>query len=609
MMRCHPMPFGAAVLEDGSIRFRLWAPGAREALLCLEHADRADSIPMGAAGAGWYELATRLARPGSRYRFEVNGLRVPDPASRFNPDDVHGPSEVVDPCAFSWRDEGWRGRPWHEAVIYELHVGTFSPEGTFAGVRRKLGYLQRLGITAIELMPVADFAGRRGWGYDGVLAYAPHGCYGRAEDLKELVQEAHARGLMVFLDVIYNHFGPDGNYLHIYAPQFFTDRHGTPWGEAINFDGAASRVVRDFFIHNALYWLEEFHMDGLRLDAVHAIRDDSRPDIITELAQAVRAGPGRERPIHLMLENVNNEARYLTRDDAGAPVLHTAQWNDDIHHALHVLLTGESDGYYADYADDPIQHLGRALAEGFSYQGEPSPFRRMSLRGEPSGHLPPGAFVCALQTHDQIGNRAFGERLPRLTTPIALRAAVAILLLAPSPPLLFMGEEFAAAQPFLYFCDFGPELAASVRNGRLRDYGRFKGFDDPDVRDRIPDPNDPDAFAASRLDWGAAETPPHSNWLTFYRSLLALRRDCIVPRLRAIGGGSAAWQRLGERAFAVRWRMGDASLLHLIANLGQTDCSGVSRPAGDVVYLSDNLSAESLASGFLPPWSVAWLIR
>jgi len=386
------MPFGAELDGGGrETRFRLWAPGAREVELCIEQPP-AQPAPMRAAGEGWFELITQ-ARAGTRYRFRIDGdLRVPDPASRCNPDDVHGASEVVDPRAYEWRDGAWTGRPWREAAVYELHVGVFSPEGTFAGVAARLPYLRALGVTAVELMPVADFPGTRGWGYDGVLPFAPESRYGRPEDLKALVDAAHGERLMVLLDVVYNHFGPEGNYLHVYAKRFFTERHHTPWGAGVNYDDAGSRTVREFFIRNALYWLEEFHFDGLRLDAVHAIADDSRPDILVELAGRVRAGPGRDRHVHLVLENDKNEARYLERAPDGRPRWYDAQWNDDAHHALHVLLTGERDGYYADYADAPVHHLGRCLAEGFAYQGDHSGYRGRA-RGEPSRALPAAACV------------------------------------------------------------------------------------------------------------------------------------------------------------------------------------------------------------------------
>jgi 1,4-alpha-glucan branching enzyme/maltooligosyltrehalose trehalohydrolase len=368
------MPFGAECLDVG-VRFRLWAPAARGVELCLG-SDSSKKIPLESLAQGCFELITQAAGPGTQYRFRINGAQeVPDPASRFQPNDVHGPSEVIDPGAFDWQDGDWHGRPWEEAVIYELHVGAFTQAGKFSSVRERLDHLAETGVTALELMPVADFPGKRNWGYDGVFTFAPDSVYGRPEDLKELVQAAHQRGIMVLLDVVYNHFGPEGNYLGVYAPQFFTSRHHTPWGNAINFDGAESRAVRDFFIHNALYWLNEFHFDGLRLDAVHAIIDDSKPDILTELADTVRQAIDPGRHVHLILEHEFNHSRYLRRGERCQTQGYTAQWNDDIHHALHVLITGEKDGYYTDYGQSPLHLLGRCLAEGFAFQGEPSLFR------------------------------------------------------------------------------------------------------------------------------------------------------------------------------------------------------------------------------------------
>src|SRR5437763_3881037 len=385
----HELPFGAELRGD-SVRFRLWAPRAVAVSLSLEGeaADRAE-LAMQSEPGGWFSLTTDRAGPGTRYRYTVDGVAVPDPASRFQPEGVHGPSEVIDASAYRWHDTGWRGRAWEEFVIYELHLGTFSPSGDFAGALGRLDYLRDLGVTAVELMPIGEFAGRRNWGYDGVQLYAPASCYGRPDDLKALVEACHARGLAILLDVVYNHFGPEGNYLPTVAPDFFTERHHTPWGAAIDYDGPSSRPVRDFVVHNALYWLEEFQFDGLRLDAVPAILGESAPDILTELAETVRR-PIPDRPVHLVLENDRNEARRLARDYA-------AQWNDDLHHALHVLLTGETRGYYGDYAERPIEQLGCALATGFAYQGEPSEHRHGHPRGEPSAHLPATAFVAFLQ--------------------------------------------------------------------------------------------------------------------------------------------------------------------------------------------------------------------
>jgi malto-oligosyltrehalose trehalohydrolase len=591
------MPFGAQCLDQGGVDFRLWAPKARRVELSLEEGGRERRLDMTPAGRGWHVLALPEARPGSRYRFRPDGGHpVPDPASRFNPSDVHGASEVIDPLAFTWPDNDWHGRPWAEAVIYELHVGTFTPEGTFRAVIGRLDGLAELGVNAIELMPVADFPGTRNWGYDGALPFAPDAAYGRPEDLKALIEAAHKRGLMVLLDVVYNHFGPEGNYLHLYAPEFFTERHHTPWGAAIDF---SNRTVRDFFIHNALFWLEEYRFDGLRLDAVHAIADDSATHILTELAEAVHAGPGLERRIHLVLENDGNEARYLDRSYA-------AQWNDDIHHAFHVLLSGEKDGYFVDYADAPAKHLGRCLTEGFAYQGDASAFRNGALRGEASRHLPPSAFVSFLQNHDQIGNRAFGERLGGLTRPEALRAALAVMLLAPSPPLLFMGEEFGAQTPFLYFSDFGDDLRAAVREGRRREFARFEHFADPKVRETIPDPGEESTFLSSRLDWEQASAAAGRFWRGVYRDLLTLRRERIVPLLGTCR--SQGYTLIGERALSAAWQT-QSNRLHLLANLGAAPVKAVERPPGELFYATPPELEDALAQNRMPPWSAAWFIH
>jgi len=600
----HLMPFGTQVLDDGRVRFRLWAPGSEKVSLCIEQGADELILPMEARPQGWFECITDRAGAGTRYRYRVSDeMRVPDPVSRYNPDDVHQASEVIVPQLFTWTDTQWKGRPWEEVVLYELHVGTFSPEGTFKGVRDRLDYFVDLGVTAIELMPVADFPGERNWGYDGVLLFAPDHTYGRPEDLKELVQAAHEKGLMVFLDVVYNHFGPEGNYLHLYASPFFKDEH-TPWGVAINYDAAHSRTVRDFYIHNVLYWLDEYRFDGLRLDAVHSIMDGSDPDILDEIAEAVRQGPGRERHIHLVLENDNNEARYLER-----PGRFDAQWNDDIHHALHVLLTGESGGYYRDYADSPMRHLVRCLTEGFAFQGEPSMHRNSEPRGTPSAHLPATAFVSMLQNHDQVGNRAFGERLAAIADPRPLRAAISLTLLAPSIPLLFMGEEFGALTPFLFFCDFGRELAQAVTDGRRKEFAKFPAFNDPEARNRIPDPGHLDTFERSKLDWHSWEQPEHQSWFKLYKMLLDLRRMHIMPRLHGLEGGNATVRPVGERSVAIEWRLGDGSRLAVLANLGKSAVLDVAEPDAPLLFASEDDIAASLTTGTLPPWSVAWTLE
>lgn len=605
MKLAHAMPFGAQLNEDGSTRFRLWAPGAGKVELALGLGPDRKFSPMQSAAGGWYELTSPQAPAGSRYGFRINGdLIAPDPASRFNPDDIHAPSMVIDPRAYDWPDDGWRGRPWHEAVIYELHVGTFTEEGNFAGVESRLDYLVDLGVTAIELMPVADFPGRRSWGYDGVLPFAPDASYGKPEDLKRLVAAAHARGLMVIMDVVYNHFGPDGNYLHVYAQNFFNPEIHTPWGAGLNYDGAQGEVVRSFFLHNALYWIEEFHLDGLRLDAVHAITDRSQPGFIAELAAAVRSGPGAQRQVHVILENDKNEARHLSRGADRLPQKATAQWNDDFHHAIHVLTTGEFDGYYADYADQPLRHLGRALAEGFAYQGDASVLRGGEHRGEPSRHLPGPAFISSLQTHDQVGNRAMGERLAMLAPPDAVRAVTAALLLSPHVPMLFMGEEFAASSPFLFFCDFGNELADAVREGRRNEFKRFEKFRDPAVRATIPDPNALATFERSRLVWAEVGEPGHREWHELYRDLLHRRSTHLMPRLGEVEG-NARFEIVGQGGLRIDWSFADGARLHLAGNFSASPAAGLPRPAGRVIYASH---AEE-EGGRMPPWAVVWTLE
>jgi maltooligosyltrehalose trehalohydrolase len=605
MKRKHDMPFGAETRDDGTVRFRLWAPRASSVALQLKIPDRA--LPMSRLSEGWFELVTK-AGAGTQYSFKIDDTQlVPDSASRLQPSGVHGPSEVIDPFAYDWQDANWNGRPWDEAVIYELHIGTFSPEGNFAGVEARLDYLADLGVTAVELMPLASFPGARNWGYDGVLPFAPANCYGRPEDLKRLIDAAHTKNLMVFLDVVYNHFGPEGNYLGLYAPDFFTERHHTPWGQAINFDGSRSRTVRDFFIHNALYWLEEYHFDGLRLDAVHAIHDDSRPHILTELAEVARTKFGVERHIHLVLENDNNAAHYLCRDPAARSSCYNAQWNDDIHHALHVVVTGEKDGYYSDHAQNPLWHLGRCLAEGFSFQGEKSAFRHSAKRGEPSRDLPPTCFVSFLQNHDQIGNRALGQRITQLADAKKVKLAMAILLLAPSPPLLFMGEEFAAASSFLFFCDFGPELAAKVTEGRRAEFAKFEQFNSPEAQAQIPDPNADETFLHSKLDWDSVERKPHANWLNFYQNVLQCRREKVLPRIKDIAPGRAKFEVLGSLGLDVQWPFAKRGSLQLIANFDRNSLALRRELKGELLYSTSEAHDGEWKD--IPPLTAAWFLN
>jgi len=589
------MPFGADVRDEG-VAFRLWAPSRERAAVIVDGAEYA----LEPRAAGWFERTVEDARAGSRYAFAFPGIgvRVPDPASRFQPDGVHAPSEVVDPRAYAWQQTGWRGRAWHEIVLYELHVGTFTPEGTYAAATARLDDLVDLGVTAVELMPLAQPAGDRNWGYDGVLPFAPQRAYGTPAELKAFVDAAHARGLCVFLDVVYNHFGPEGNYLRTFAEPFFTERHHTPWGAAINVGAHDAEVVREFFVQNSLYWLREYRFDGLRYDAVHEIRDDAPRPFLDELAARVRAGVEAGREIHLVLENDANEARWLGRYDA--------QWNDDAHHAFHVLATGERDGYYRDYAREPARLLARALAEGFAYQGEPSEHRGGAARGEPSAALPSTAFVDFLQNHDQIGNRPFGERLAALASGDALRAVTAVLLLAPAIPLLFMGEEWAASTPFLFFADFGAELALAVTEGRRREFAAWSAFADPATRDRIPDPQDPATMRASVLRWDERAHPRHAAMLALHRELLALRARLIVPRL-AGGAHGDGYQMLGATAFRVAWRLGDGSHLTLVANLGAQPAIATYAAGGARIFALGDVPASAVAAA-LPPWSAGWFI-
>ncbi|MCJ7956601.1 malto-oligosyltrehalose trehalohydrolase [Pseudomonas sp. RGB] len=532
-------PHGAIMLDAQHTRFALWAPDAFYVSVELEDGK---SIAMLPQADGWFEVEIKCPA-GTRYRYNIDGENdVPDPASRAQAQDVHGWSVVVDPLAYQWRHSQWQGRPWHEAVIYELHVGAL---GGYAAVQAQLPRLAELGVTAIELMPLAQFPGERNWGYDGVLPYAPHSSYGSPEQLKQLIDSAHEHGLAVMLDVVYNHFGPDGNYLGQYAKGFFQEDVHTPWGAGIDFD---RREVRDFFLDNALMWLLEYRFDGLRLDAVHAI---DNPDFLKELAHRVRQQVDTGRHVWLVLENELNQASLLKND-------FDAQWNDDFHNVLHVLLTGETDAYYSDFAENPTEKLARCLGEGFIYQGHTT--RHGHERGEPSGDLPPSAFVAFLQNHDQIGNRALGERLHQLCSPQALKAATTLLLLSPMIPLLFMGDEVNAEEPFLFFTDHHGELAEAVREGRRNEFADFAAFKDPQRREHIPDPNALPTFVQS------APAFTENQHAQFYRQLLSLRHQRIVPHLP--GSVALGAQVLGQGAVSARWRLGNGSVLQIDLNLG-----------------------------------------
>ena len=540
-------------------RFRLWAPGQDRVSLRLGGEDRA----MDRAEGGWFALDAEAA-PGMDYGFVLDdGRFVPDPAARAQAGDVHGPSRLVDPGAYPWKHPDWAGRDWSEAVILELHTGTFTPEGTFRAAIGKLDHVAAAGFTAIELMPVAQFEGARGWGYDGVLLFAPHSAYGTPDDLRALVDAAHERGLMVFLDVVFNHFGASGNYLPSYAPEFFHPERETPWGQGIAYEIPA---VRRFFIENALHWLGDYRLDGLRLDAVDFVRDpESEVEILAEIAREVRAA-FPDRPVHLATEDNRNIVDLHPRGPDGAVPLHTAEWNDDFHNSAHVIATGEIEGYYVDFAEDHWPIFARILAEGFGYQGEYSAYGE-APRGVPSAGQPPLAFVDFLQNHDQIGNRAFGERLTTLAPSEKLRALTEILLLSPHVPLMFMGEEWGETRPFAFFTDFEGALAEQVREGRRREFARFAAFRDPATRGAIPDPNAPGTFEASKLDWAGPDSAEGAAALARTRALLATRAREIAPRLARAGGHAGAVRAAADGVIAVDWRL-DGAVLRLRANLG-----------------------------------------
>lgn len=582
--------FGPWLEEGGGVTFRLWAPMAKRVDLVLDEAR-----PMQARANGWYALHVPAAHAGTRYRFRIDDdLEVPDPASGYQPEDVLGPSEVVD-HAYVWCCADWKGRPWHEAVLFELHVGTFTPAGTFRGAIERLDDLVETGVTAIELMPVADFAGRRNWGYDGVLPYAPDSSYGRPDDLRMLIDAAHSRGLMVFLDVVYNHFGPEGNFLPRYAAPFFTSDHPTPWGNAIDY-----RVdeVRAFAVENALFWLRHYRFDGLRLDAVHAIVQPGDPPILQVLSEAVGQFAEKSgRHVHLVLENDDNGASLL--DPAVDPPngKYRAQWNDDYHHAWHVALTREAAGYYRDYLCEPVDKVVRALSSGFVYQGEASLHRKGAPRGEPSGSLPPTAFVAFLQNHDQIGNRAHGDRLTTLAPAEAIDAALAVTLLAPSPPLLFMGEEWGSTQPFPFFCDFDGELADAVRRGRRAEFA--EAFSSAQNARPLPDPLAEETFRSARLDWAQRDRQPFAARLALVRRLLAARRRHVMPWLAHKGLMQAEGQVKGN-VVRVDWRNEGAGVLSLLANLDAQEGANA-QPTPAVTWIWGGAPALRLA-----PWTVHW---
>jgi maltooligosyltrehalose trehalohydrolase len=585
--------FGVELTARGAT-FRLWAPAAKRVDLLLNQVH-----PMQQRGGGWFVADVAGAGAGTRYKFRIDDeIDVPDPASDFQPEDVNGPSEVIDHAHYEWKATSWRGRPWHETVLIEAHVGAFTREGTYLAMIDRLDHLVETGITALELLPLADFAGQRNWGYDGVLWYAPDGAYGRPNDLKALIDAAHRRGLMMFLDVVYNHFGPEGNYLGRYAPTFFTEAH-TPWGSAIDY---RVRQVRDFAIENALHWLRDYRFDGLRFDAAnHIVAAPGDVPVLHELSEAVgKLADETGRHIHLVLENGDNVASLLDPAEGPPRGKYRAQWNDDYHHAWHVLLTGEAQGYYGDYPA-PLTALVRSLSSGFVYQGEMSTFWGNKPRGETSGHLAPAAFVNFLQNHDQIGNRALGDRLETLAGSKAIEAALAVTLLAPMPPMLFMGEEWGSKAPFPFFCDFHGDLAEAVRRGRRGEYGWAYAR----YGNEVPDPLEPATFQSAVLDWQSINSASGRARLALVQRLLNTRQRAIVPRLADASFDEARAEDDG--LLTARWVMGDGMALHLFANLSSAEISRAAKRGRQQERGSPIWGGEP--GDRLPPWSVFWRLE
>ncbi|MTD25898.1 malto-oligosyltrehalose trehalohydrolase [Erwinia sorbitola] len=547
--------WGAEFVAADTVRFRLWATGQSKVTLRLSGTDR----EMQPAGDGWFELQVSGVAPGAEYHFVVaDGMTVPDPASRAQKNSVEGPSLVIDPNAYSWQNTHWAGRPWEETVVYELHIGTFTPQGTFKAAMEKLPYLADLGITMIEVLPVAQFGGDRGWGYDGVLLYAPHSAYGSVDDFKAFIDAAHGYGISVVLDIVLNHFGPQGNYLPLLAPDFFHQERMTPWGAGIAYDVDA---VRRYIIEAPLYWLQEFNLDGLRFDAIDQIEDNADNHILIEIARRIRTEIP-QRPIHLTTEDCRNVIFLHPRDEDGSAPLFSGEWNDDFHNAVHVFATGETHAYYQDFASQPEKGVARALAEGFVYQGEISK-QSGEPRGVDSRSQHPTAFVDFIQNHDQIGNRAQGERLISLAGAERTKVLLATLLLSPHIPLLFMGEEYGESNPFLFFTDFHGDLARAVREGRAKEFEGHTGHEG----ESVPDPNAKTTFDTSKLDWQKQESQHGIAWLAFTRQLLALRHQYIVPLLANPGGGQGQVVRTAPGFLAVSWRFPQGTL-SLALNIG-----------------------------------------
>jgi maltooligosyltrehalose trehalohydrolase len=587
-----------ALVTGSTTTFRVWAPGHASVDLVLE--DRAAAPrPLFQDADGYWQGEADDVHAGARYRYRLDGRDdqvFPDPASRFQPDGVHQPSEVVDPATFRWTDDGWQPPAFRDVVFYELHVGTFTPEGTYRAVIDRLPYLASLGVTAIELMPVADFPGAHNWGYDGAALFAPARCYGSPDDLRALVDAAHRHRLAVFLDVVYNHFGPDGAYANAFSPYYFTDAHRSPWGRGVNLDGAHNRPVRRFFIENALHWVSEYHFDGLRLDATHALQDTSRPHFLAELTTTVREQAGRQ--VMFVAEDHRNLTRLVTPVSGGGDGL-DGVWADDFHHQLRVRTAHDNQGYYRDFSGSAAD-LATTIRQGWFFTGQHSGYL-----GEPRGtdpsRLSPRSMIICIQNHDQIGNRADGARLNQHIDAAAYRAATTLLLLAPETPLLFMGEEWAAESPFLFFTDHGEELGRMITEGRRNEFGAFSAFADADARQQIPDPQDPETFRRSRLDWQEPLREPHAAHVRLHQRLLAIRRGSAAVRDATRASVTAV--ALDHDTVALGLACADGDALLVVARL--SSAGEVSLPFtgdGNVLITTE----DDAFVGQPMPISVAW---
>jgi maltooligosyltrehalose trehalohydrolase len=558
------LPVGAELRPEGAVHFRAWAPGRHTVELLIESGSGEGSRHVGMApeDGGYFQVEVPGTGAGTLYRYLLDGDGpFPDPASRFQPQGPHGPSEVIDPSSFHWSDDGWTCLPLEGQAIYEMHVGSFTQAGRWAAAVDHLPELVDLGITLLELMPVSEFPGRFGWGYDGVDLFAPTHLYGRPDEFRAFVDRAHSLKMGVILDVVYNHLGPDGNYLKQFSSTYFTDRHSNEWGEAVNFDGEGSGPVREFYISNAGYWIDEYHLDGLRIDATQTIWDESPDHVLAAISRRAR-GAGHGRRILLVAENEPQQVRLVRAEEEGGYGM-DALWNDDFHHSAAVALTGRNEAYLIDYHGSP-QELISAIKWGYLYQGQRYRWQG-KRRGMPTFGLKPSTFVLFIQNHDQIANSARGLRVHQLTSPGRHRAMTALLLLAPGTPMLFQGQEFSASSPFLYFADHNPEVAALVRSGRAEFVAQFASVADPEMRRRLDDPSDPATFQRSILDH--SERLSHAPALSLHRDLLRLRREDPLFRQQEIGRVDGAV--LGSEALGLRFfgEKGDDRLLLL--NLGR----------------------------------------